>query len=229
MPGLSGCRPDCKTSASVSTSASTTRQNVAFGVYQAVYRRLLTTSFDAYRLAYRSLRTSGSMPCSSCASCRPPAHDGGQVVPVPVQALRALTRADSCLPGGLGWGRESKTARACTRWLSSRMGCSFCAPRQGRRVRDGWESEIDFTLLSVGACTRWLGWRSNIGEIFRWSRACVMSSRWTPSTGSWACTRWLYKTFVMPWAMGSGISSPKNLGKQRGRGRAELRGYPHLK
>ena len=24
---------------------------------------------------------------------------------VPVQALRALTRADSCLPGGLGWGR----------------------------------------------------------------------------------------------------------------------------
>ena len=37
----------------------------------------------------------------------PPAHDGGQVVPVPVpvQALRALTFADSCLPGGLGWGR----------------------------------------------------------------------------------------------------------------------------
>ena len=31
-----------------------------------------------------------------------------------------------------------------------------------------------------------------------------------------ACTRWpgwLYETFVRPWAMGSGISSPKNLGK----------------
>lgn len=118
-----------------------------------------------------------------------PAHDGGQVVQVPVQALRVLTRADFCLPGGLGWGRESKTARACTRRLSSRMGCSFCAPRQGRGVRDGWECENVFTLLSVGACTRWLGWRSNIGEIFRWSRACVMSSRWTPPTGSWACTR----------------------------------------
>ena len=35
----------------------------------------------------------------------PPAHDGGQVAQVPVQTLRALTRADSCLPGGLGWGR----------------------------------------------------------------------------------------------------------------------------
>ena len=37
------------------------RQNVAFGVYQAVNRRLLTASFDAYRLAYRALRTSSML------------------------------------------------------------------------------------------------------------------------------------------------------------------------
>ncbi len=36
-------------------------QNVAFGVYPAVNRRLLTTSFDAYRLAYRSLRTASKV------------------------------------------------------------------------------------------------------------------------------------------------------------------------
>ena len=131
------------------------RQNVGWVVYRRVYQllftgpwganqsvnsRLLTTSFDAYRLAYRALRTSGSMACSSCASCRPPAHDGGQVVQAPVQALRALTRADSCLPGGLGWGRESKAARAWAITKVSEFVVRHHAPELGYlcgRGRDG--------------------------------------------------------------------------------------------
>ena len=80
------------------------------------------------------------------------------------------------------------------------------------------QAHIGMGLLKGG-----LGGGSNIGQIFGWSRACVMSGRWTPSTGSWACVMAGQQVRQVvapvqprawPWAMGSGISSPKNLGKQ---------------
>ena len=58
------------------------------------------------------------------------------------------------------------------------------------------QAHIDMGLLKGG-----LGGGSNIGQIFGWSRACVMSSRWTPSTGSWACTR--EETWLVPKNLGA--------------------------
>lgn len=150
---------------------------------------LMPVSVRTRRLGRGQLRNFRSLSCDT--------HP--RVISAGVGVMARLAGA-SCAPD-LGGGRS----RACTWGQRARCTRVHFAIGLGR-VRGGFR----------------FGWGAAFAPHGKVGALCVMSSRWTPPTGSRACVMAGQQVrqvvapvqpWAWPWAMGSGISSPKNLGK----------------